>query len=890
VGTFGGGLNKHHLVKKNFHIYRHNPDNPNSLSEDEVSAIYEDRSGVLWIGTYGGGLNRIDRESGDFTFFFVDPLTPKGISSNIVLSILEDSTGNLWVGTAGGGLNLYDRQGDHFIHYRNDPQDPTTIGANTIGQLYEDRMGYLWIATHGGGLNRYDREKGEFIRYRHDPDDLTSISNNFIQAICEDRTGTLWIGTSNGLNQYRYNSGVFSQYFHVPNDPNSLGDSDILAIYEDQSGVLWIGTNGSGLIRFSREEEVFTRYGLKEGLSDQIIFGILEDRRGYLWLSTSKSISRFDPKSETFKNYDSSDGLPASGFNNNSYHKNSRGEMFFGGMNGFVTFFPETIRDDTYIPPIELTRLTQGGQPLELDRSADGVSGVTLRWPNNFFEFEFVALSYVKPENNQYAYKLEGYEETWSDSANQRYGRYSNLAGGEYTLYLKGSNHDGVWNEEGVAIKINVVPPIWETNWFQAGLTMLLVVGVVVGYRLRVRGIQSRTRELESTVRQRTYEVERRRQVAEGLGEIMVLLNSNRSLRESLDFIVKRASELTTADYALLFQYEDAGTGMIEATYPSIMDNGFVDEVHQRELISLIAAHIQGEESFIATRLENQLIPDPSILPDGIGGASSMLCLPIHVGQEEYGGLVLLYKSERSFSDEDVELGILFSDQAALAIGNAQLRDRVQEMAVIEERNRLARDLHDAVTQTLFSASLIAEALPDLWKNDPFEGNQLLEELRQLSRGALAEMRTLLLELRPASVADAGLGDLLRQLAESTAGRTGMLVTLDVDDKCEIPPTVKEGLYRIAQEGLNNIVKHAKANRVLIRLICEMNTSDDWATRISLYIEDDGCGFEPDILTRDHFGLGIMWERAEAIGAIFTVDSLPGCGTRLFIEWQGKDG
>jgi ligand-binding sensor domain-containing protein/signal transduction histidine kinase len=890
VGTYGGGLNKHHLVKKNFNHYRHNPDNPNSLSEEEVSAIYEDRSGILWIGTYGGGLNRLDRESGKFTHYTADPDNPDGINVNIVLSIHEDSAGNLWIGTAGGGLNLYDRQSGNFIHYRYDPTDSTSISSNTVGLIYEDRLGYLWIGTYGGGLSLYNREKDEFIQYQHDPDDRNSLSSNFIQSIYEDRTGALWIGTNNGLNQFRRNSGEFIHYVNEPIGPSSAGDNDILSIYEDQSGVLWVGTNGSGLGRFDRDQEVFSYYSLKEGLSDLIVYGILEDRRGYIWLSTSMGLSRFDPKSEIFKNYDSSDGLPVSGFNHNAYFKNSRGEMYFGGMDGFVAFFPETIRDDSYIPPIELTRLTQGGQALSVERSGENMNSVTLKWPNNFFEFEFVALSYVKPENNQYTYKLEGYEETWSEAGSKREGRYVDIPGGEYTLQLKGSNHDGIWNEEGLALRINVVPPFWETNWFQGGLTMLLVISVVVGYRLRVRRIQARTRELEATVQQRTYELERRRQVAEGLGEIMVLLNSNKSLEESLNFIVTRASELTGADYAILFRQGDKDLEMIEASYPPVRDNGFINERQQRALISLIAGQVQGGVPFLATRLEGMLTVDPSFLPDGVEKEKALMCLPIHVGGERYGGLALLYQGERLFSDEDVELGILFSDQAALAIGNAQLRDRVQEMAVVEERNRLARDLHDAVTQTLFSASLIAEALPDLWKNDPFEGNQLLEELRQLSRGALAEMRTLLLELRPASVAETRLIDLIRQMAESTAGRTGMTVKLVVDGESDIPPAVKEGLYRITQEGLNNIVKHSHAKQVAIRLKLEAAVNDKIARKISLCIEDDGCGFEPDLTCHDQLGLGIMNERAEAIGAILTVDSIPGCGTRVSVSWKGKDG
>lgn len=265
------------------------------------------------------------------------------------------------------------------------------------------------------------------------------------------------------------------------------------------------------------------------------------------------------------------------------------------------------------------------------------------------------------------------------------------------------------------------------------------------------------------------------------------------------------------------------------------------------------------------------------------------MCLPIKVGDEIYGGFALIYNDERSFSDEDIDLGVLISDQTALAIGNARLRERAQEMAVVEERNRLARDLHDAVTQTLFSASLIAEALPDLWQNDPAEGFQLLDELKQLSRGALAEMRTLLLELRPAGVADIGLDDLLRQLAESTAGRTGMMIKLEVVGEFDLDPNTREVLYRIAQEALNNVVKHANANNVSFHLQGDSLAINRSVATLTLTVEDDGCGFIPDLDANEQLGLSIMRERAESIGASLVIDSLPGCGTQVIVKLTGED-
>jgi signal transduction histidine kinase len=263
------------------------------------------------------------------------------------------------------------------------------------------------------------------------------------------------------------------------------------------------------------------------------------------------------------------------------------------------------------------------------------------------------------------------------------------------------------------------------------------------------------------------------------------------------------------------------------------------------------------------------------------------------VGQDLYGGLVLCYPQERAFSGEDLELAYTFADQAALAIANDQLRNRAEETAVAMERNRLARDLHDAVTQTLFSASLIAEILPSVWESDQSEARDLLKELRRLSRGALAEMRTLLLELRPTTLVEADIGDLLRQLAETVTGRTGANVAVTVEGTGRLPSDVHVALYRIAQEALNNVVKHAKASDVSVKLHYAALPSErggDALGQAELSVSDDGRGFDPGLVRSNRLGLGIMRERVEALGGELVIRSQPGGGTQIAVSWTGGSG
>jgi len=253
--------------------------------------------------------------------------------------------------------------------------------------------------------------------------------------------------------------------------------------------------------------------------------------------------------------------------------------------------------------------------------------------------------------------------------------------------------------------------------------------------------------------------------------------------------------------------------------------------------------------------------------------------LPLRVRGKALGVLVIIGPEGGRFRPEQLALFESIANHLGMSVENARLYDQAEKTAVAAERSRLARGLHDAVTQTLFSSSLIAEVLPRLWERDPDEGRLRLEELRQLTRGALAEMRTLLLELRPAALADAETRELFRHLREAFSGRTRIPIDLHIEGDQPLPADVKVAIYRIAQEALNNIAKHAAASRVTLTLVCQ-------AEQVRLTVQDDGMGFDPQQVSPEHLGLGIMKERAEAIGAKLTIESQPGQGTHIALTWN----
>ncbi len=888
VGTFGGGLSKANPANQKFVHYHSDPNDPGSLSDDSVRAILEDSDGVLWIGTYSGGLNRFDAETGQWTHYEHNPDDPASLSHNLVRSIYEDSRGLLWIGTE-GGLDRFDPVTGQFAHYRHDPDDPRSLSHNSVWPIYEDSRGVLWVGTMGGGLNRFDPERDSFTRYQHVPDDDGSLSHNTVSCILESYDGILWVGTvGGGLNRFDRTTRRFTHYSHNANDPYSLSNDRVLCVGEDYRSRLYVGTWGGGLDRLDRVTGRFTHFREVDGLANDVVYGIVEDNLTYLWLSTNRGLSRFTPSSEKFRNYDVSDGLQSNEFSPGAYHMGPSGVVYFGGINGFNAFYPPQVKDNPYPPPIVITAFKKLDQTVMTDIAAD--CEIDLSYTDNFVAFEFAALDYTAPHKNQYLYRLEGFDPHWISAGTRRYQSYSNLQAGEYVFRVKGSNNDGIWNREGLAVYISVRPPIWNAWWFRGALAVLLVGSVLVGYRLRVRNIQARTRELERQVDERTYEIERRRLVAEGLREILVILNSNRSLRESLDYIASQAALLTGAVGALVFAFPNEGTT------PVVLGSyGDCDEAQPaNELISATVERFT--DSLVAGK--------PLIMPahethpqlDSTSGTAQVeshracLGIPITMGGEVYGGLLMLYAEQRSFAEEDLELGWTLVDQAALAIANAQLRERVEQMAAATERSRLARDLHDAVTQTLFSASLIAEVLPATWESNPEQGRELLRELRQLSRGAMAEMRTLLLELRPAALAEATLGDLLRQLAEAVSGRTGTPVRVSVYGQCRLPNEAHVALYRIAQEALNNVIKHAHAREVSVHLTSSPIRATDSTPRqyqVEMEVMDDGCGFEPTSIPPHHLGLRIIRERAQAVGAKLEIDSEPGQGTAVRVVWVG---
>jgi signal transduction histidine kinase/ligand-binding sensor domain-containing protein/DNA-binding response OmpR family regulator len=561
IGTENGGISIYDAASKKFDTYQYDPADASTLNNNSVYCIYTDNAGNIWIGTYAGGINFISKYEEKFVSYRQVVTNPNSLSNNNVLAISGDSAGNqIWIGTDGGGLNLFDRRtksfsrylhnsntnsistnyvisivqltgeiialGYHnggfdffntrtkvFTHHMPIPGNPNSLSTSDVNNIMKDRNGNMWIGTWKGGLDFYNVREKKFTHYQNIPEDKTSLSDNVVITVFEDRAGGIWVGTHSGLNYLESDRKHFKRYQNRPQDKSSLSNNKVQNILEEENGNLWIGTRGGGLNYFDRKKQTFKSYTEQEGLASNVVFAILKDRRNNLWISTNKGLSCFNLQTRKFRNYDVSDGLQGNEFRYNSRFKASDGQMFFGGINGFSSFYPEQLKDNDFVPPVYITdflifnkEVTPGSKILP--QHITETKKITLTHRESVITFEFAALNYTLSRKNKYAYKLEGFDKDWNYVGIKRTATYTNLDPGTYVFRVMGSNNDDVWNTKGTSVLLVIEPPFWLTWWFKA-IGILIFAGVCIAfYKIRTYHILKQKKELEHLIKERTIQLE----------------------------------------------------------------------------------------------------------------------------------------------------------------------------------------------------------------------------------------------------------------------------------------------------------------------------------------------------------------------------------------------
>jgi signal transduction histidine kinase/ligand-binding sensor domain-containing protein/AraC-like DNA-binding protein len=558
-------------------VYSHETDNPNSLLDEKIVGIYGNKAGVMWVSYKGKGVSKVKIDFKDFTYYKHIPGDPNSISGNIVRSVYKDKNTNLWIGMYNDGLNrIIPGERQRVLHYKYDPADRNSISSDYITALYVDRGERLWIGTFDKGFcfaeNIYSSDNLKFTRFLFE-------ENTEVPDIREDVAGRIWIATTKGFyiydpndnqlihygdqvnqlsemqeiniqsilyeppNVFRlatWNRGLCNLYVNsdtllsrrhikdslviydnITDINNSKIDNGFITIFKDKSNVIWLASNVNGLIKATEKDGrmEFDRYDESRGAPDNSIYSIAGDRDGNIWISTNHGLGKFNTKTEQFNNYYESDGILSNAFVWDAGCQSADGEIFFGGINGLIGFYPEEILNDTTTYPVFISKLIVQNSEV---KPGDEINGrkiltsniqytreITLTYRERAFSLDFVALNNLNPEETEYAYKLEGFDQDWIFTTyNRRYVTYTNLSPDTYKFMVKASNSDGVWNDKPAVLVIQILPPWWGTTLAIVSFSLLFVILLFLFRRLilmRVRLIHEA--KFEQMKREKTEEL-----------------------------------------------------------------------------------------------------------------------------------------------------------------------------------------------------------------------------------------------------------------------------------------------------------------------------------------------------------------------------------------------
>ena len=531
----------------------HQPDNIRSLSNDYLETLFIDEQNNLWVGHNATGIDKVWLTNiGSFKHITRNPLLNNTLCNNLVKDFSESQNG-LWIGTE-DGLDFFNEKTGEYTHFldgkniffvfedsyrdvwvsifdegiyqkKSGSDEFVKISLGIVTDtlhvidkgacyfIFEDKQKRLWFDRLG--LTMFDREKNIFQHYAFE--NFEDPYFDVIRDICEDDSGIFWIASSRGLIRFEPETGVYQMINANPKNKSSLSSDVLWAVHIDDKENLWIGSN-TGLnktnVNFPVNEMEFKIFTTKEGLSNNIVFQIIEDGK-YLWFGTKNGLTKFNPIRNEFFTFGFSDGLPArviGGYNDNVFStlpgmKNREGEIFFGCPNGFISFYPDSVKINSHIPSVYITdfKIFNRSVPIGymdgigtiLTKNIYETEKIKLSYKQSVFSFEFIAMDFVESKKNRYAYKMNGINQNWIyTDANNRTVTYSNVPGGSYSLMVRASNNQGQWNNKITKLDIIVTPPLWENRIIQVLVIITILIFGIVAYKGRTKNLKEKNRFL----------------------------------------------------------------------------------------------------------------------------------------------------------------------------------------------------------------------------------------------------------------------------------------------------------------------------------------------------------------------------------------------------------
>jgi len=690
IGHFANGVSQFAPSSANFFHIRHDPRDRESLGLGGVWALHEDQNQTLWASTRQSGnyyLNRINLKSGRVTRLEHDPDNSQSILGLDIFAITEDSSGRLWVGTR-QGLNLFDRQTEKATRFRKLPPVENFRGNFVYSILQKkDSANELWVGTLGG-LKLFDFENGVFTDVHIKNED---IDNPTIRDLFYDSEDKLWAASAEGLIHVDPQDGDHTIYRYNSEDSTSLSSNSVRVITQrdNQHGILWVGTSGGGLNRFDVERGEATHFTTDEGLANDVIYGILEDERGTLWMSTNLGISNFNPDDNSFSNYGLEDGLIQLEHNAFAYAKGANGVLYFGHTDGITAFNPENLRSNNIPPQVIISdfrlfnKTVLPGPDAPFDEQIEKETEITIGYDQSELAFEYAGLHYSNPAKNRYKYQLIGFDEQWVDAGSRRIATYTNLAHGEYTFRVQASNADGVWNEKGTSLTLNVLPP-WYRTWWAYGGFALLLAGFIFSanqFQRRRLAIKAQERAALREAELRAEEENKRRSDTEQLSKIGRAITSTLSVNEIIHTTYQNVNELMDA--------EVFGLGILNREknrleFPATTENGNTLKPYSHNLDDdsrLSARCFKNQDKIVIGDFEIECSNYTGRMSGPVRGENpeSIIYMPLMQKGEVIGVLTTQSFSKHAYSEYQVTLLQNLANYAAIALDNASAYRRLNK-------------------------------------------------------------------------------------------------------------------------------------------------------------------------------------------------------------------
>lgn len=505
VGTYAGGVSNYHPNNKRFTYY--NPAE-NNIYTGVIGMMTEDKNGNLWVASEGAGLIGWNTKNRTFSFNRIDASNGKSYSKNIIKSLWYDGENSIYCGTSRSEIYVFDTKSHkfRFLHLLNNER-------KVIYSLLKDESGNLWVGATGDNNGLYCISKNGEIQSKFEVENNKNYTFSDVRSLLLLRKNVLLVGTRfNGLLLFDYANHTVK---HV--ELNEKGSKDrkvtkfVTSLFKDSKNKIWIGTSENGVFCYTEKDGIIANYNKNKGLVDEVICSIIEDNENNIWIGSNSSISELVAGHKKIKNYNNKNGIYLLELSPGAALKSADGRLYFSGSNGFISFYPDNISHNSFVPPVIFTSFSVNNSKVEvndntgiLKQNLNNIEKIKLRYNQSNISISFAALNYIFPEHNTYLVKLEGVDNEWTNIGSRNEINYANLSPGSYTFMVKAANNDGIWNENPISLKIQISPPFWKTWWAYCIYLSLLISGfIVVFYYLKLK------HELESKIAFKQLEQEK---------------------------------------------------------------------------------------------------------------------------------------------------------------------------------------------------------------------------------------------------------------------------------------------------------------------------------------------------------------------------------------------